>query len=537
MREEPAKLGPLKDQTSQKNPYRGAVVLTLAALFVKVLSALYKVPFQNLTGDAGFYVYQQVYPLYGVAVVLSFSGLPVFISKILSDLDNPLDQTDMVRQIFTGLAILGVGIWAILFGFAGGIARLMGDENLAPVIQSTSFFYLVMPFMASFRGFFQGQGEMTPTGISQVFEQVIRIIVILWVAFTFTRSSWSIYQMGTLAMASAFTSGLVAVLVLLVYLNKTSVKVRTFLKCQVPSKTLVRRFFDEGLEIVFLASLLVFFQFIDSFTVYNGLLAGGLDDGLAVIAKGIYDRGQPFAQLGLTVALALSTSLLPALTYSYKIKDWQTWNHQAKSSVKLTLVLSSATSMGLVAVMPWLNWALFDDLAHQPALQVYILSVFFVSVSLVCQSVLQSTNQKTGIKKAIFLALAFKILVNTWLVSQLGILGSSLVTVLATGGLALYMVWILPKEIKGQVMGAAYLLKLGAANLAMVALVTLVGHFLPLSSRLGALLAVLGLSALGFIFYLLLVIKWKLLSNQELRELPGASTLEKVGILKWTPSK
>ena len=59
---------------------QGAFVLTAASFVAKLLSAIYRVPYQNFAGDEGFYVYQQVYPIYGIAMTLALSGLPQFIS-------------------------------------------------------------------------------------------------------------------------------------------------------------------------------------------------------------------------------------------------------------------------------------------------------------------------------------------------------------------------------------------------------------------------------------------------------------------------
>ena len=69
-------------KTSQ-NLMAGAGVLAVSGLIAKVLSAVYRVPFQNLVGNTGFYVYQQVYPIYGIGMVLALSGWPLFISKSL----------------------------------------------------------------------------------------------------------------------------------------------------------------------------------------------------------------------------------------------------------------------------------------------------------------------------------------------------------------------------------------------------------------------------------------------------------------------
>src|SRR5699024_12212114 len=75
----------METKKQSPNPYKGAIFLAIASVIVKLLSAIYKVPFQNLTGDAGFYVYQQIYPFYGIAIVFSFSGVPLYISKLVSE--------------------------------------------------------------------------------------------------------------------------------------------------------------------------------------------------------------------------------------------------------------------------------------------------------------------------------------------------------------------------------------------------------------------------------------------------------------------
>ena len=67
-----------------KTMMNGAVLLSVAALIAKVLSAVYRVPFQNMVGNTGLYVYQQVYPLYGIGMTFALSGYPVFYSKIIA---------------------------------------------------------------------------------------------------------------------------------------------------------------------------------------------------------------------------------------------------------------------------------------------------------------------------------------------------------------------------------------------------------------------------------------------------------------------
>ncbi|MHA8262523.1 oligosaccharide flippase family protein [Lactobacillaceae bacterium Melli_B3] len=86
----------MKSNGQLKTVMSGAAILTISSLIAKVLSAVYRIPLQNLVGNVGFYIYQQVYPIYGLGMTFALSGLPVLISKLVAE------QSDLERRI--GLA-------------------------------------------------------------------------------------------------------------------------------------------------------------------------------------------------------------------------------------------------------------------------------------------------------------------------------------------------------------------------------------------------------------------------------------------------
>ena len=91
---------------------RGTFILTIAALFTKILSAFYRIPFQNIVGDVGFYIYQQVYPFYAIAIALSTYGFPVIISKLYAEEINKKEGANP-KQLFTLFSDLFVWFWSI----------------------------------------------------------------------------------------------------------------------------------------------------------------------------------------------------------------------------------------------------------------------------------------------------------------------------------------------------------------------------------------------------------------------------------------
>ena len=147
-------------------------IFSLAGILSKILSAVYRVPFQNIVGDVGFYIFQQVYPMIGISVMLATSGFPVIISKLLNDYGTQTGQKFSACLCFF-CRLVGLGFFLLLFAGAVAIAGFMGDPALAGVIRAVSFSYLLLPLVSLLRGYFQGSERMLPTALSQIGEQTL----------------------------------------------------------------------------------------------------------------------------------------------------------------------------------------------------------------------------------------------------------------------------------------------------------------------------------------------------------------------------
>lgn len=503
---------------------KGGLLLTLASFISKVLSAIYKVPFQNWTGDAGFYVYQQVYPIYGLGVAVTLTGLPTFISKIVSENKEDEILQRQLQTLFTWLVLLGVGLFLTLQVGNSVLAKAMGDVALAPVIKSLSFYFLLLPFIALARGFFQGQVNMIPTSISQVNEQLVRVGILLAVAYYFTTGNWSVYEMGARAYQSSWLSGLAALLVLGIYLKRHRQWpiFKTFLKPRW-SLEMGRRLFSEGFLLIIFSSVMVLFQFIDSFTVFNGLIAANTPNELAMILKGIYDRGQPLVQLGLVVGMGFSMTSLPVLRNNILDGDLAEWKANASSVIKMTILLSSAAAVGLIAVMPWMNMTLFTNQAGTATLQVMAVSIFLTSLIYCLHLILQSANQMYNTWLIIIVGLTVKMTLNTLAVRQLGIMGSSVITIFSLFIMLVFMVRYITQDIWNRVFKNHFIIKqsglLMGLYFVVVSSIALLQNIMPSTQRSTAFgLVILGV-ILGVIFYGIGILKLNILSENELKQL------------------
>ncbi|KHF28476.1 putative cell division protein YtgP [Anoxybacillus sp. BCO1] len=298
----------------RKDWLRGAFILTLAALFTKILSAFYRIPYQNIAGDVGFYIYQQVYPFYGIFLALSTYGYPVAISKLIAQNKQPTYEFAVARLSFYFLSFISVIMFSILYFGASFFAIMMGDDQLAPLIRVISFAFLLLPFTSVLRGYFQGREEMIPTAVSQVVEQFIRVVAILFLSFLLLHRGFTVYEAGAGAMFGSLIGSFAALFVLVAYMLRRRMNAYTGIQLPKQEKRKVLSFLAiHGVTICLANMVLVLMQLVDSFTLLPLLRQAGLHE-LAKTAKGIYDRGQPFIQLGTVAATSFSLALVPMLS-------------------------------------------------------------------------------------------------------------------------------------------------------------------------------------------------------------------------------
>ena len=124
------------------NVMKGAIILSGASFIAKILSAMYRIPFENMVGNLGFYVYQQVDPIYAIGMTFSLSGFPVFISKIIAEQDDIESKYQISKRIFNVLVVLAILCFLFLQFGSTQIAEAMGDTKLKVIIRSVSWMFL-----------------------------------------------------------------------------------------------------------------------------------------------------------------------------------------------------------------------------------------------------------------------------------------------------------------------------------------------------------------------------------------------------------
>ena len=431
-----------------KQMMKGALLLSLAAFISKILSAVYRVPFQNMVGNTGFYVYQQVYPIYGIGMTFALSGFPVFLSKMIAETPDSGTRRMILKRSLVILGVFGFILLMGIYGFSGRLALLMGDPELKPILQSVSWMFLWMPILATLRGYFQGNYRMEPTAVSQVAEQLVRVGAILFAAYLYTQTKGDLYAMGANAMSGATIGAILGSLILLVAYHKERQNDDTLLldgrllkqeSSDAQWGRLIRRYATEGATICLLSAILVLFQLIDSFTLYNGLLDGGKASDFAKNVKGIYDRGQPLVQLGMVVGTGFSTSFIPMMSQAHAQNRQNEFTRSAMSLLRMTSVFSAAAVTGLLAILPNVNNMLFGDREGIAVLSVYILAIFAASIMTAYHSILQSLGQYKISLVALAAGLTVKFFGNLLLVEPLGTMGASIALIAGLAAMVLVL--------------------------------------------------------------------------------------------------
>lgn len=509
---------------TKRTVFGSAALLSAAALIAKVLSAFYRVPLQNLAGDLGFYVYQQVYPLYGIGMTFALNGLPVFISRLVAE-KSAAERPALVRQLHT--ILVGVSLAAFL-GFqltAGLIARAMGDSGLTPMIQAVAWMYLFMPTLALGRGYYQGTLDMTPTAVSQVIEQTLRVLVIILAAWYYhIHTDWGYYTMGTFAMTGATVGAIGAALTLWHYRRADpfwhSVRLAT------PDndwRGLTRRLLLQGGSICLFAAALILFQLVDSFTVARTLQKIGNPPIMARELKGIYDRGQPLVQLGLVLSSAFGTTLVPNLTRALQQGSRVRIQRLATEVTHISLLFSVAATGGLIALLPWINQLLFGDREQLITLALYLGAIVLVAMINTYNAILQSVGNYRAATYGLLIGIALKAALTGPLIRLFGLPGASLATLI---GLAVVW-WIIfnqmPSLIRIAVSTRAFGTRLLRVTVPMMAGAWLTA--LLVQGRLGTgRLASIGITASGIIvglaLFLFLALRFHLLTIREWLVLP-----------------
>ncbi|WP_386064118.1 putative polysaccharide biosynthesis protein [Thalassobacillus hwangdonensis] len=516
----------MNDSTSSKQLFQGALILTIAGLLSKVLSAGYRVPLQNITGDLGFYIYQQVYPLLGIIMVLSLYGFPVAVSKIVAEYNN--DSRDLCWRTFyipvvSVLLVVCVVLFLLVYIGAGSIAGWMGDEAIEVGIQSAAVAFLLVPFTSLLRGVFQGMNDMRPTAVSQIIEQLVRVAIIIAVAFIAVDRQ-DMYLIGPGAAFGAVFGGLAAFAYLALLFHKRKPWNDQTVEAALSIAQYIKTVFVYGLFICLNYMLLLLLQLADAFTLVPGLVDHGLELEEAKVTKGIFDRGHPLIQLGTVLGSSLALALIPTITKNRMMTKPDAFRFHIRTAIKLSLGISIGATVGLILLFPYVNELLFQDQAGTNALRILMLVILFSSLAITASSILQGMDYIFHTALFVLVGVGIKWTGNWLLIPYAGIHGAALASVISVGVVLVLNRWLIRKRVVKGILPWQLFLKVGLAltgmGLFVLSAIFVEQTWLDIATRVQLAAYTLMVSGLGGLIYLILLIKLRCFGKKELEQFP-----------------
>jgi len=339
----------MSDAQRKQNFLQGTALLAMATAIVKIIGAFYKIPLNAIIGEKGFGYFNTAYEIYNVLLMISTAGLPVAMSRMISQASS-LKHYNQVRRIygtargiFLGLGIAGTLLMTL---FCRQLAAFQNQPDAWAAIGFLGPCVLLICIMSTFRGFFQGQSNMLPTSISQVIEAIVKLIVGIAAAYLLLKTTGSV----ALAAGGAILGVTVSCLVSSVYLFGCFRKVYPSL----PQTAEEPRSFSDtakGLMIIAIpitlgSAGLQFLTMLET-KIYMGRLLEFYTQAAADTMRGIYGMTQTIFNMPCAFITPITISIIPAITAQLTTCKEPEAKATEESAIRITGLISMPCAFGL----------------------------------------------------------------------------------------------------------------------------------------------------------------------------------------------
>lgn len=349
----------------KKNSFiQGAFIATLGIVISKILGIIYVIPFYAIIGDQGGALYGYAYNIYSIFLGISQAGLPLAMSKLISEY-NTLGYYETKEKIYkvgkTFLNILGVICFLILFIFAPQIADLIiggvtdgnSPEDIIFVIRIISTAILVVPILSVSRGYLQGHKFITPTPVSQIIEQVVRVLIIVIGSYLMLRVfNFPLRTAVGCAVFAATVGAICSYLYIYVKIkkNKEQFNVKSIKKePNLSTKKILKMLIIYAVPFVMIDLFRSIYNSVDVITLVKSLVNnfGYLTKDAETVMSVISTWGLKLNMIIISVVSGIMTSLIPNLTSSFVSGDMKDVNRKINQTLQIILCISLPMTIGL----------------------------------------------------------------------------------------------------------------------------------------------------------------------------------------------
>jgi stage V sporulation protein B len=540
-----------KKENKGESFLKGTFILTIAGIVVKVIGSLNWIFVSRVLGGEGIGLYQMAFPIYLLALSVSTAGVPVAISIITAEQVAIKDilgarrifRVSMGLMFFTGLffSILTYfgAQWLIDWHFIRDSRAYYSVVALAPAI----FFVTIL---ASSRGYLQGWQRMTPTAVSQIVEQIFRVITMILFANLFL--PWGLKYAAAGASLGACAGAITGVIVLVYYhwklerdiirdygqpLEPVNVDVK-----RISSFTIIKRIFALALPVSAASVMLPIVYNLDLLIVPARLEAAGYNVNEATELFGyLTGMAVPLVNLATILTASLAVSIVPAIAEAKALRDTVRSFNQTAAALRISnFICFPAFVIVLMLDVP-ISSIIYNAPGAGPAVWVSSFSIVLLGIHQVTTGVLQGLGHTSIPMMNMILAAVVKVILNWVLTAQpsLGIMGAAWATVADIGLAAILNLYFLHKYI-GYKMELMQVLKTIASAGVMAGAVYFSYHYILAYTAANAL-STFSAVFIGCIVYLVVLFLMGGINEADMERIPvvgncGIKLLRRIGVFK-----
>ncbi len=380
----------MSNETSnqQAQMLRGTVWLTASNFISRLLGAAYIIPWYIWMGKHGAEangLFTMGYNIYAWFLLISTAGVPVAVAKQVAKYNTKGQEEHsfaMIRGFLKFMSLLGLVFAIIMYVLSPVFANLSGGgKDLIPVMQSLSWAVLIFPSMSVIRGFFQGHNNLKPYAISQIAEQVIRVIWMLLTAYFIMKvGSGDYVEAVTQSTFAAFIGMGASLLVLVYYLWKTGLLQHIIHRpesdSQIDTKALLWDTIREAIPFIVTGSAIQLFQIIDQMTYSNVMSWFTNFTRSELLVQFSYFSANPnkITMILIAVATSIGGVGIPLLTENYVKGDFRAAGKLVQDNLTMLIAFLLPATIGAVAIAEPL-YTVFYGKPDSLALGLFILAM------------------------------------------------------------------------------------------------------------------------------------------------------------------
>ena len=410
---------------------KGAFIATLGIVLTKILGIIYVIPFHAVIGERGGALYGYAYTIYLLFMSLSSAGIPLAISKIVSEYQTLGYYNAKRRAFILGKKIallLGFICFLLLLLFAPWIAHaVLGDlsggntiSDVTLVIRVVASALLVVPVLSIYRGYFEGHRFMEDPSFSQVLEQLVRVFVIVLGSFLALKVfDLSITTAVGIAVFGA-TAGAIAAYLYLIYKknknnSKFNEKIRPVNEPIITNKQIFRKIVIYAVPFILIDVFKSLYNYIDMVTVVEGLVqyANFSVGDAETIMSMLSTWGAKFNMIVLSISTGIIISLIPNLTTSVVKKDYDDINHKINQAFSILMFFTLPMTLGISFLADSIWTVFYGASEYGPSVLSYFIFVgFMIGLFTSTVSIIQVLKDYKTVIWSLVIGVVLKFLLN-----------------------------------------------------------------------------------------------------------------------------